>query len=226
MYDLFFNKINSVVPNLYILLAFCVHNKKLETIVQQEFINDYELQNLILVIAYFFVKGLSIVCIAPLTNRPSKYFINILTIITIIQSILYLKSSILHRNILLYSHHLTNELHMGGIIIIANIIRVRIDLQNSLNEITNNNNYLNNNDTYIKRNIFRLKRRYTLKYDNKQQILYQKVPYNTTICNICTEDYKSQEDITILSCDHTYHNTCIDSWLKVSNICPTCNQII
>jgi hypothetical protein len=40
-------------------------------------------------------------------------------------------------------------------------------------------------------------------------------------CSICTEDFKTGEDVRVLPCHHKYHPACIDPWLlNVSGTCP------
>jgi RING-like zinc finger len=40
-------------------------------------------------------------------------------------------------------------------------------------------------------------------------------------CSICTEDFKTGEDVRVLPCNHKYHPACIDPWLlNVSGTCP------
>ncbi|KAL2066411.1 hypothetical protein VTL71DRAFT_2482 [Oculimacula yallundae] len=44
-------------------------------------------------------------------------------------------------------------------------------------------------------------------------------------CSICTEDFKTGEDVRVLPCDHKYHPACIDPWLlNVSGTCPLCRH--
>lgn len=60
-----------------------------------------------------------------------------------------------------------------------------------------------------------------------QTILYKNYPHKNTnnICVICIENYKDTDSITILSCDHAFHTTCIKQWLCNSSItCPDCRK--
>lgn len=34
-------------------------------------------------------------------------------------------------------------------------------------------------------------------------------------CVICYEDFENDQDVTALSCAHTYHENCVKTWLKV-----------
>ena len=40
------------------------------------------------------------------------------------------------------------------------------------------------------------------------------------ICSICLD--KLDSDIKIISCNHKFHEKCIDEWFKKSNKCPYC----
>lgn len=39
-------------------------------------------------------------------------------------------------------------------------------------------------------------------------------------CPICLDLHPNKT----ISCGHTYHKKCIDKWLSISNICPTCRS--
>jgi hypothetical protein len=47
-----------------------------------------------------------------------------------------------------------------------------------------------------------------------------------TVCTICTNEYKDGDIEYHLKCTHVYHKKCLDDWLKVKKICPTCNADI
>ncbi|XP_050363895.1 E3 ubiquitin ligase BIG BROTHER-related-like [Argentina anserina] len=38
-------------------------------------------------------------------------------------------------------------------------------------------------------------------------------------CVICRIDYDDGENLTVLSCKHTYHSECIHNWLKINKVC-------
>lgn len=42
-------------------------------------------------------------------------------------------------------------------------------------------------------------------------------------CAICIEDYKDNDEIGILFCNHMFHKNCMTDWNKNSNRCPLCN---
>ena len=41
-------------------------------------------------------------------------------------------------------------------------------------------------------------------------------------CPICIESFKQNETISVLSCDHFYHPSCIHEWLQKNLHCPLC----
>ncbi|KAF1898029.1 hypothetical protein Lal_00032793 [Lupinus albus] len=43
-------------------------------------------------------------------------------------------------------------------------------------------------------------------------------------CIICQDEYKDQQNIGILPCDHEYHADCLKKWLLVKNVCPICKS--
>ena len=46
-------------------------------------------------------------------------------------------------------------------------------------------------------------------------------------CTICLDEYEpSVSHITTLRCGHTFHSTCVHSWLRQRRYCPLCLQII
>ncbi len=45
-------------------------------------------------------------------------------------------------------------------------------------------------------------------------------------CTICLNNYMIHDKISYLSCLHFFHNGCIKEWLKISNKCPLCKNIM
>lgn len=43
-------------------------------------------------------------------------------------------------------------------------------------------------------------------------------------CSICMDDYKHDDKITELVCNHIYHHDCIIMWLNRNNSCPICKR--
>lgn len=47
-----------------------------------------------------------------------------------------------------------------------------------------------------------------------------------TNCQICMEDFEEGDELRTLPCFHLFHARCVDQWLKVNSICPTCRHKI
>lgn len=46
-------------------------------------------------------------------------------------------------------------------------------------------------------------------------------------CSICMADtYENNENVRLLSCNHHYHASCVDEWLKLKKCCPLCSKDI
>ncbi|EYU42321.1 hypothetical protein MIMGU_mgv1a0068872mg, partial [Erythranthe guttata] len=44
-------------------------------------------------------------------------------------------------------------------------------------------------------------------------------------CYICLSDYEEGDKLRVLPCNHEYHVSCIDKWLKeVNRVCPLCRH--
>ncbi|CAH8321741.1 unnamed protein product [Eruca vesicaria subsp. sativa] len=47
----------------------------------------------------------------------------------------------------------------------------------------------------------------------------------TSCCSICLADYKKTDMIRVLpDCNHLFHDTCVDPWLKLNPTCPVCRK--
>jgi len=45
-------------------------------------------------------------------------------------------------------------------------------------------------------------------------------------CSICLEIYRSGQEVSILSCSHEYHSSCIKGWMMKNRSCPMCRKDI
>jgi len=45
-------------------------------------------------------------------------------------------------------------------------------------------------------------------------------------CRICLSEYEAGEEMRTLPCFHSYHKTCIDTWLQRNRKCPICKNPI
>ena len=41
-------------------------------------------------------------------------------------------------------------------------------------------------------------------------------------CPICLDTFVEGDEVIVLSCGHTYHPTCIETWSRTGNVCPLC----
>lgn len=53
-----------------------------------------------------------------------------------------------------------------------------------------------------------------------------KLPNENAVCSICLMDYEEGEKVKILPCRHHYHDECVDNWLNVDDVCPSCRSPI
>ena len=45
-------------------------------------------------------------------------------------------------------------------------------------------------------------------------------------CPICIEPFKEGDELYRLRCGHIYHTECIEEWININRICPTCRNTI
>ncbi|XP_050441549.1 E3 ubiquitin-protein ligase RNF126-A isoform X2 [Adelges cooleyi] len=45
-------------------------------------------------------------------------------------------------------------------------------------------------------------------------------------CSVCWEDFKIEEKVLKLACEHMYHNDCITPWLELHGTCPICRKYL
>lgn len=43
-------------------------------------------------------------------------------------------------------------------------------------------------------------------------------------CPICLDHFKLEEEVMLLPCNHSYHESCVRSWFEQQNHCPFCRQ--
>jgi len=46
----------------------------------------------------------------------------------------------------------------------------------------------------------------------------------TKECTVCQEDYKDEESLLHLPCNHNFHKACVTEWLLRHNTCPICRK--
>ncbi|KAI4351216.1 hypothetical protein L6164_005594 [Bauhinia variegata] len=64
--------------------------------------------------------------------------------------------------------------------------------------------------------------------DSYPKFLYSELQKGSSVsscCSICLEDYKDTDSLRLLpDCDHVYHLSCVDPWLKQNPTCPLCRS--
>lgn len=45
----------------------------------------------------------------------------------------------------------------------------------------------------------------------------------TDSCVICRLEYEDGDQLTVLSCKHSYHSECLNNWLQINKVCPMCS---
>ena len=58
----------------------------------------------------------------------------------------------------------------------------------------------------------------------KTEIIYQ--DGSPRLCSICLEEYKQNDKLLQLQCNHIYHPPCINDWLERQYSCPICRSEI
>lgn len=46
--------------------------------------------------------------------------------------------------------------------------------------------------------------------------------YQSLDCSVCKENYKIDDELITMPCEHVFHNDCIIPWLNLHNSCPVC----
>ncbi|CAN6450906.1 unnamed protein product [Victoria cruziana] len=60
-------------------------------------------------------------------------------------------------------------------------------------------------------------------YTSRPPVAGMKVSEDDDVkCSICQEEYVNGDEIGSLQCDHCYHVSCIQVWLRLKNWCPIC----
>eukprot|EP00795_Rhopilema_esculentum_P008311 gene8311-14274_t len=54
--------------------------------------------------------------------------------------------------------------------------------------------------------------------------LTERTESNESCCIICLIHFKTGQEVRKLPCQHIYHINCIDKWLKMNRLCPTCRS--
>ena len=55
-------------------------------------------------------------------------------------------------------------------------------------------------------------------------VVCEELPDNT--CSVCLEEFKEDDIIKKLNCNHIFHKDCLEPWLNNNRNCPLCRQNI
>ena len=101
--------------------------------------------------------------------------------------------------------------------------RQNINRNNNINnQRHNNNNEINEDNENNGNNGKKLEE--ILEEIELTEELIKKLDSN--VCNICLDNYTIGDKICYLPCVHFFHAICIKSWVKRSNKCPLCKNVI
>jgi hypothetical protein len=87
-------------------------------------------------------------------------------------------------------------------------------LEDILQESLNNSSTLEKNNDGIKFN------------KNKYNSINNDLKEKNKGCSICLTDFEEEDDISIINCNHLFHNNCIEEWTKYKKDCPICRDNI
>lgn len=63
-----------------------------------------------------------------------------------------------------------------------------------------------------------------VKIDQINQVYYKKNKYDLFECSICFDEFKENELLKQLNCNHIFHKECLSQWLLNEKHCPICQQ--
>ena len=91
---------------------------------------------------------------------------------------------------------------------------INSELINIINEVVE---LINSEDEKTKNNHIKLE-------ELKEE--YKNISTEETTCSICLEEYKEEDSVYKLKCNHVYHKKCFDTWLKHKDECCLCRKMI
>jgi hypothetical protein len=104
-----------------------------------------------------------------------------------------------------------------------NIMEMREFYRNQLRDVANRQFNLEETTYEIDRQIikslqekYKIKINYNAYYNNKEN------EEENNFCCICLQQYKIEENIVEMYCNHLFHAECIEEWLNYNPTCPIC----
>lgn len=61
---------------------------------------------------------------------------------------------------------------------------------------------------------------------NTRSLKFKDCKHKETCCTICITEYTDEDEVSILKCNHIYHNKCIIEWGMYRQECPMCRASI
>ena len=59
-----------------------------------------------------------------------------------------------------------------------------------------------------------------------ENIKYKSNNTHHSSCSICLEEFEDNETISKTSCNHMFHETCLETWLNTNTKCPFCRNTL
>jgi len=115
------------------------------------------------------------------------------------------------------SHYLDNfVVDLRDDMMIGNDNDITDPLLNLLSEIS----YIINNEN------FTTNEQSTINIEPKKYSEIDNNLHSQNECPICLEEFKSDDVVYKLECNHNYHKSCLDTWFVRQNSCPMCKKNI
>lgn len=104
-----------------------------------------------------------------------------------------------------------------------NIIEMREFYRNQLIDVANRQFNLEETTYEIDRQIIKsLQEKYKIKINYNAYFNNKENEEENNFCCICLQQYKIEENVIEMSCNHLYHSECIEEWLNNNPTCPIC----
>lgn len=99
--------------------------------------------------------------------------------------------------------------------------------RNQLRDLNNRQFNLEETNYEIDRQLIKsLQKKYKIKINYNTYYNNKEIKEETHRCCICLQQYKIEEKIVEMYCNHLFHPECIDEWLNYNPSCPICRMDI
>jgi hypothetical protein len=66
---------------------------------------------------------------------------------------------------------------------------------------------------------------YSSCHDDDNEITEESIKSKYVECTICIGNFEEKQKVMRLQgCDHVFHESCLEGWLKLKARCPNCNK--